>query len=208
MIKHFKYKIIEVELLPFGGITKIEKDLNSSLNKEIIISISGIIMQLGLFIVLSFLRQYQLISYNIYNLYNKYNFSILIFNLLPIIPLDGSIFVKSLLEKYISFYNSQIINIIISLVFLIIFIYFNYYFSLNNYLIAVFLFYKIYEYLKNLKYIYNRFLLERYLKEYNYRKIKVIKKLKQIQKEKKNYFQINNSIIKERDVLKKYFNSY
>ena len=44
--KLFKYKIINVTIYPFGGITKIEKDINTSPNKEIILASAGIIMQI------------------------------------------------------------------------------------------------------------------------------------------------------------------
>ena len=207
MIKYFHYKIKEIEILPFGGITKIEKDLNSAINKEIIISISGIMMQLVLFIILSFLKNHNLINLNIYYLFLKYNFSILIFNLLPIIPLDGSIFIKSIFEKFFSFYYSQIMIIILSVLFLGIFFYLNYYFSLNNYLIGIFLLYKIYDYIINLKYLKNRFLLERYLHNYQYKDIKLIDKLNLMQKERKHFFKVNQRLIEEKEILKSYFNS-
>ena len=207
MIKHYNYALKEIAILPFGGVSKINKDLNSSINEEIIISLAGIFMQLILFVIISFLTFHNYIDKDIYNIFKKYNFSILIFNLLPIIPLDGSIFIKSLLEKYFSFYLAQKIIIIISFIFLSIFIYFNYYFSLNNYLIAIFLFYKIYNYIKELKYLKNRFLLERYLHNYNFNNIKVINKINKMQKEKKHYFKVNNNLVNEKTVLKQYFNS-
>ena len=195
-IKFFDYEIKEVEILPFGGITKIAKDLNSSLNKEIVISI---------FFILFLLKQNNLINLNIYKLFLKYNLSILLFNLLPIIPLDGSIFLKSILEKFFSFYYTQIIMIIISSIMVILFGYVNYLFNLNNYLIAIFLVYKIYDYLINLKYLKNRFLLERYLNDYHFKKIKVISSLNSMQKEKKHLFSFNDKLVREKDILKRYF---
>ena len=204
-IKFFGYEIKEIEILPFGGITKIAKDLNSSLNKEIIISISGVLMQLIIFFILFLLKQNNLINLEIYKLFFKYNLSILLFNLLPIIPLDGSIFLKSILEKFFSFYYTQIIMIIISLIMVILFGYVNYLFNLNNYLIAVFLVYKIYDYFINLKYLKNRFLLERYLNDYHFKKIKVISSLNSMQKEKKHLFSFNDKLVREKDILKRYF---
>ena len=46
MIKFFKYEIISVTFYPFGGLTKINKPINSSINKELFISVSVIIMQI------------------------------------------------------------------------------------------------------------------------------------------------------------------
>lgn len=205
IIKYYKYKINCIELLPFGGITKIEKDINSSLNKEIMISIAGILMQLILFIATSFLYYHNFLSHDIYYLFKKYNLSILIFNLLPIIPLDGSIFIRSLLEKFLSFRLANIISVYLSLVILCLFIYLNYILQLNNYLIGIFLLYKIIVYIKEYKYLENRFLLERYLNNYNYSKIKRIKDIKDMSKEKIHYMTKNNKIIKEKEILCSYF---
>lgn len=205
-IKYFNYKIDYIEILPVGGITKINKDINSSINHEIIISLAGITMQLALFILVSFFYQRNFLSMDFYFLFNKYNFSIMLFNLIPIIPLDGSIFFKSLLEKVFSFRLANFISIIFSIINLGFFVYFNYILELNNYVICLFLLYKVINYLKDFKYIYNRFLLERYLKDYNFSKIKVIDKVKRMSKEKKHYILKDNRIVKEHEFLRKYFN--
>ena len=86
-----------------------------------------------------------------------------------------------------------------------LFTYFNYYFKLNNYLIIIFLIYKIFLYIKDLKYLKNKFLLERYLNEYNFSKIKIINKINNMQKERKHYFKYNNNLVTEKAVLKRYF---
>ena len=206
-IKYFNYPIKSIDFLPFGGITKIEKDLNSSINADLIISVSGVLCQLVLYIIIAFFYYHKILDNSFYQLFCKYNFSILFFNLLPIIPLDGSIFLKSILEKHFSFWQSQILTVIFSFFFLLVFLYFNYFYALNNYLIICFLFYKIWIYIKELKYVENRFLLERYLHDYKYSKVKIINNIKGIQKQKKHYFQIKDKLIKEKDVLKAYFQS-
>ena len=204
-ILYFKYKIDNIEIFPFGGITHINKDINSPINHELLISISGIIAQLILFIIVTMLHNQTLIDYNFYYLFKKYNFSIIIFNLLPIIPLDGSIFIKSLLEKVFSFKTSNYLNVFISIIVLIIFFYINYLFSFNNYLICFFLLYKIIIYIKEYKYLENRFLLERYINNYNFKKIKKIKTINDISKEKISYAYEANKIVKEKEILRRYF---
>ena len=52
-IKLFGYKIVSIELLPFGGYTKIDKMINTSINKDIIISLGGILFQFILSILTS-----------------------------------------------------------------------------------------------------------------------------------------------------------
>ena len=94
----FKYKVISVTLYPFGGITKVEKDINTETNKEIVLALAGIFMQILLIPIVKFINIHD------YDIFLKYNLSIMFFNLLPIIPLDGSIVLKSILNKFFSFY--------------------------------------------------------------------------------------------------------
>ena len=96
----FKYKVKSVTLYPFGGITKVEKDINTETNKEIVLALAGIFMQILLIPIVKFINIHD------YDIFLKYNLSIMFFNLLPIIPLDGSIVLKSILNKFFSFKTS------------------------------------------------------------------------------------------------------
>ena len=87
----------------------------------------------------------------------------------------------------------------------IVFMYVNYAWKLNNYFIGFFLVYKIIRYIKEYRYLENRFYLERYLKDYNFKKVKRIKKLRQMKKMYLHYAQLNRRIIGEKIILKKYF---
>ena len=53
-IKLFHHKIVKVEFYPFGGITTIDKPINSSINQELFISLGGVFFQLLLGIFLLF----------------------------------------------------------------------------------------------------------------------------------------------------------
>ena len=204
VIKHYGYKINSINIYPFGGITKIDKDLNTSTNRELLIASGGILFQLLLQIIVYLLP----IRLYIKTIIIKYNLSILLFNLIPIIPLDGSIIINSLLNKYLSFKNSYILNIIISIISIILYILFNYCYSLNNYLIIGLFIYKIYEYIKSFKYIWNRFLLERYLKKYKYKKISTkAGDLSILKIDTYQYFKEGKKIIKEEEKLRDLFDN-
>lgn len=166
-IKLFKYKIIDITIYPFGGIIKTDKDINTPPNKELLIASGGIIAQIILFIII------YLIPLNILTkeLLYKYNLSIMLFNILPIIPLDGSIIINSLLNKVFSYKISYYLYIIISIIFTIIYLLFNYWYSINNYLIVSLFIIKTYYAIKNYKYLKTRFLLERYLNKYDFKYI-------------------------------------
>lgn len=203
-IKLFKYKIINVTLYPFGGITKIDKDINTPLNKELLIACGGIIFQL-IFLIIIYLLPINIITKNL--LY-KYNISILLFNILPIIPLDGSIIINSLLNKIFSYKVSYYLYIIISIIFSIFYLFFNYWYSLNNYLIVSLFIIKTYYAIKNYKYLKTRFLLERYLNKYEYKYISTkTGNLDILKIDTYQYFKENNKIVSEYSKLKEKFDS-
>lgn len=195
----FGYKIKSVTLYPFGGLTRVEKDINTSPYKELILASAGLFMQIILYVVA--------LSFGYKNsLFYKYNKSIFLFNLLPIIPLDGSVIVYSLLNRFTTFKNSYMAYIVVSIISLIIYIIINYKYSLNNYLIVSIFIYKIYEGIKNYKYVYNRFLVERYLKKYHFKYISTREGNLDILKiDTYQYFKNGGKITSEREKLAEMF---
>ena len=76
------WKIKKIKILPFGGITIFENPINIPLKQEFLVSISGVMFQtLGSFILSKFYDK---------TLFINIHYTLLIFNLLPIFPLDGS----------------------------------------------------------------------------------------------------------------------
>ena len=144
-----------------------------------------------------------LVSLNTYNLFKVYNKTIMIFNMLPIIPLDGYIFLRSILEMVFPYKKSFYLSFIISIISIILFITFNELYSLNNYLMISFLIYKIINSLKDFKYENLKFLLERHLFNLKYHKIKNEKypNLNLLKKDTYHYFKSNNTIISEKNLL-------
>lgn len=195
----FGYKIKSVTLYPFGGLTRVEKDINTSPYKELILASAGLFMQIILYVVALSFGYKDLLFY-------KYNKSIFLFNLLPIIPLDGSVIVYSLLNRFTTFKNSYKAYIVVSIISLVIYIIINYKYSLNNYLIVSIFIYKIYEGIKNYKYVYNRFLVERYLKKYHFKYISTREGNLDILKiDTYQYFKNGGKITSEREKLAEMF---
>jgi len=203
-IKLFKYKIISIELLPFGGFTTIDKRINANINKDLLIAFGGIIFQLVLLIIVFCLKnKFNLITYN---LIINYSTILIVFNLLPIIPLDGNQILHLLLEKIFSYHMSYYLNAIISIICLLMFFIINYIYNLDNYFIISFLLYKIILYVKNYKYNKKRFLLERYLYDLEYCKIdNHTKNINSLKKGVLHYFKENNKYINEKEKLKNLF---
>ena len=176
-IKLYNKNIIEIKLYPFGGITKYNSLVNHNIKQELLISLGGILNQLILIIIYNLLLKLNIINNYTYFLFNKLNISLLIFNLLPIIGLDGEKIIHLLLEIFLPFVKVNTITIIISIFTLIIFIIKSISLKINIIFVLSFLIYKIIYFIKNKKYLENKFILERYLYDIPYNKIKYIKDL-------------------------------
>jgi len=168
----FKVKINKITIYPFGSLIKTEKLINFSPIEELLISSAGLINQLFLFILFKFLYKKWLINTYTYQLFLNYNISILIFNALPIIPLDGYLILNSLLNLLLPFLKSRIISIFLSIISMIIFFIISFDKKINILFIIFFLIYETIKYIKTRKYIRTRFLLERILYKLPYHSIK------------------------------------
>ena len=191
MALYFKWNIDKIVILPFGGITIFNEKLNRPLIQELLIALSGPFIQLLFF------------SFNSNSLILKYHYFLLVFNLLPIVPLDGSKIFNILLNYIFPFKLSHILTLILSflLVIFLMFIKFN----LILVLIFIFLIIKIIEEYLNHKNIFNKFLMERYLYKFNFKKRKIIKKEETMFRDYKHLFYIKNKYQTESEILQKRF---
>lgn len=187
----FKWNIEKVILLPFGGITIFNEDINRPLKEEGLILIFGPLTQIVFSLFLDDKCTY-------------YSSVILLFNLLPIYPLDGSKFVNLFLNKFISFKKSHIVTIYISFI-TILFVIYKSSFNLILILTMIFIFFKVMEEYKNHSMIFNRFLYERYRKNYGFKKIKYVKSIYNMKRDCFHYIKSEKGYLTERNVLKKRF---
>lgn len=192
----------KIIIYPYGGLVKMNNLINTSINKELFVATSGIIFQTIYYIIITYLYHQGIIREYIFNLFTMYHKSILFFNILPIHPLDGSKILNLLLSKIIPFDIANKINIIISIFTMTILIFINYY-RLNYTLILTLgiILDNIIKYYKELKYIFNKFLLERYIYKINYNKTKKINKINHMYKEKYHILKENNTYITEKQAL-------
>lgn len=207
IIKFLGYKIKRVDIYPMGGITKFEKRINSKISHEIIISLFGVLFQIILSLIFYYLLKFSIIRSSTYDLFLTYNKTILIFNLLPIIPLDGYQFLRAINEMFFSFKKAFFISFGISIIAILLFITYNQLLSLNNYLIISFLIYKMVLVLKDFKFEHLKFLLERFLNTFSFHKIKYEKgiNLDKLKKNTYHYFKIGDKVVSESEILAKKF---
>ena len=128
------------------------------------------------------------------------------FNLLPIYPLDGSKILNLILDKYLPYYKSNLVTVLISLITILTIILTSIYkSSYSNIMVMTLLLTYLYKFYSKRKYLYNRFLLERYLYDIEYPSIKVINNIKGMFKNRTHLININNTYIKEKRYLSTLF---
>ena len=180
-------------MLPFGALTVFNEKINRPLFEEFIILIMGPLFQIiGTFL---FFNDPEAINYSKI---------ILFFNLLPIYPLDGSKLLNIILNKFLSFKKSHLLTMYISLL-IIIFIFIKIRFNLILVLIISFILIRVLKELKDHNNIFNRFLLERHLYNFNFKKRKTVKKVISMKKDYKHIFKVKNKYYTEKEFLKEMF---
>ena len=131
-----------------------------------------------------------------------YHYVLLIFNLLPIYPLDGGRILNIIFNYHFNYLNSFKITYIISWFIIIILLIYNiFYFNLNLIFMIILIITKLIKTYKNRFYYYHKLLLERYLYHYKFNKIKNIDNINSFYRDQYHYI----NFIKEKDYLKNYF---
>ncbi|MBQ3469106.1 MAG: site-2 protease family protein [Bacilli bacterium] len=188
---------------PFGGISKVDSRINISLKKELIILIAGPLMQMIGYVLLC-----PFISNNLeLNLFTTYNFSLLIFNLLPIYPLDGGKILNSLLAFKFSYLKSIDLSIKISVIIVIVLFIASIIINtnLNVLFMLSFLLYKIKETGDNKNVYFNKMLLERYLYRIRFPKVKIVSNEKSFRRDYRHLIRHQDRYYSEREYLNKRF---
>ena len=195
----FKWDINKIIILPFGGMIKYDELVNRPLIEEFLIAISGIIFQYIFFIIFKSIINYKYFSF--------INYFIIIFNLIPIYPLDGSKILNVIFNLITNFKNSILLTLIISYAFIIILSLT--FFNINR--LSIFIIYILFKETTKLynekESVFNKFLLERNLYDFKFKKRKTIDSVKKMKKDYKHLFKINDRYVTEKYYLKKIFDT-
>ena len=196
----------KIVIYPFGGITKMNNLINTEISKELLVAISGVTFQSIYYLIIFILYKNNLIRDYIFNQFTVYHHSILFFNLLPIHPLDGSKILNLILSKILPYKLTIKLNVIISLITGIIILKINYYkFNYTTILIITIIIDNLIKYYKNINYLFNKFLLERYLYKIELKRTKKINKIDNMYKEKYHIIKEKNNYLTEKQVLNRRF---
>ena len=192
--------VFKILIYPLGGISKFSTGFNLSIGKDFLILIFGPLFQMLAWIILCFIFPSKT------EIITAYNFGILTFNLLPIYPLDGGkllvlffhYFFPYRKSFYMCFYFGYCLLFIILLGFL-------YSFSLNLLFLFLFLIIKLTKEVDQVPYFYDRFLLERYLNHYSFKKSKIVNSKEDFQRSYRHLIKDGSNYYLEEEYLEKKF---
>ena len=206
---YFKFKISKIIIYPFGVMIKFNDLINRDINEEFLVATGGIMAQLIMLFINGVLFKFSIISADLWQMIYNYNITLIIFNLIPIYPLDGSKILNLTFEKWLSFKMCYIIKMLLSLMGIICMIVFCLiiHFNLSYMMIIMVLVSEWFTLYKEYNYTINKFFLERFLYKLPFSKTYIINgdKMNKMRKGYKHLFLINGIYYTERDMLHKRF---
>lgn len=161
----FSWRVKRISMLPFGGVAEVDEHGNRPLKEEVIVTLSGPLQHIWMTALAFVLHQFYWISENFYERFIDFNMMVLIFNLLPIWPLDGGKLIYLWRSRKESFPIAHQKTIYISLVSLLAFFICLLVIqpvNINLWVITGFLSFSLYYEWKQRHYVFVRFLLERF----------------------------------------------
>jgi stage IV sporulation protein FB len=161
----FHWRIEKIELLPFGGVAQTDEHGNRPLVEECIVILAGPAQHVLLWILGFLLYRFSILDVEDYHTFVMHNVTILVFNLLPIWPLDGGRLVR-VLCSFVYPYKEAITKslAVSSMILLVLSLWSAVYYPthLNLWCVIVFLAAAHYGEWKQRYYLYMRFLMGRY----------------------------------------------
>lgn len=202
----YGWKVKSINIYPFGGCVMFDESLNKPLYQELVIMLAGPFVQMLLFFLIYFLMRMGIVSEKLYFLFKNYHYSILFFNLLPALPLDGGRLLNILMCYLKPYKKSLKYSIYFSYFIFLVLIVINHH-NFNMLLLVIFLTSKVIVENRNIDYYYNMFLLDRYLNNYDFKKTKTIKDKNDIYKDHKHIIHYQDKYVTEKEYLKKRFDN-
>ncbi len=191
-------------LYPFGGISKFKNKINIPLKHEFLILIMGPLTQIIFMLVI---KNYLPFTYQ--EIFLIYNRNILMFNLLPVYPLDGGKLFNILLAFRMSYRKSFQSSLFFSLlVVLFLFVFLLKDMKLNLFLLILLLLFRIYEEYKRRKVYQEKFLLERYLEPNHFKKRCRVEKVTEFRRDYQHIVKGSTRYYTEKEVLEKKFHHH
>jgi len=107
----FNLKVKEIELMPFGGVARIESLFGLNPGAEIFIAAAGPLSNIIMSMIAVFLHSYYNVQISNFSLFVEYNLMLAGFNLLPALPLDGGRMLRAILSKAVGIKKGTLIAV-------------------------------------------------------------------------------------------------
>ncbi|WP_430785021.1 M50 family metallopeptidase [Virgibacillus flavescens] len=174
----FKWRINSITLWVFGGVMDTEEHGSRPVYEEALVSIAGPFQHAFIYLFIIIVTPMGIIPYSVMEIIIYYNNVILLFNLLPVWPLDGGKFVFTILSGLIPFKKAHRIMVLTSICIAasILFIQLVVFpFTMSAVFIMLFILVENRTEWKQHYYVFLRFLSNRFYKENDARKTTSIK---------------------------------
>lgn len=194
MAYYFQFDIEKIEILPFGAYLSLNDFYFHPFLEELCVVMAGPCSHILIYLII------QMCTRGVFQQYLlTMNMFVLLFNLVPIYPLDGSRMIAIMLQSVMDLKRALYLNLKISVFILSLFTFF--YLRINTLVILSYLFLQ--------QFYYMRF-ISKYLRQY-YSCIPTLYERKHIylnhrltyHRNYKNYYQVGNKIISEEEMMYK-----
>lgn len=165
--KGFGWKIKEIQFLPFGGVAVTEQAENVPAYEEMMVALAGPAQNALMIGVAMVMREFNVSEAAWWQYFMSANLMIGLFNLLPVLPLDGGKILQALISYWLSYHQVMVGVTTISLLFsavmvLVSFLSFNSAgIQLNLLVIGMYLFLSNWQDYRNIPFRHIRFLMGR-----------------------------------------------
>lgn len=114
------WRVVSMELLPFGGVAKVDEWGSTRTKDEVLVALAGPFMN-GVMVLFGYLMLWmELWTQGWSEFFISGNLVIACFNLLPVWPLDGGKVLQALLSKWLPYYKTIHISVIWSCICIVI----------------------------------------------------------------------------------------
>jgi stage IV sporulation protein FB len=217
-MEYFSWRVTKIDILPFGGVAVTEEFDNKPLKEELIVTISGPLMNILFAILLYTLGCIDSFKLENIRLLQHINLTLLFVNLIPIHPLDGGRIITLIYQTFFPYYKTFKLITISSLTVLILlslYLIIDEISNAGNLIVLCYLMFILIFNWKNRAYIFIRYLTNRHNSfEVNFNEVSIINTevtspilnvLKKFYKYKKHLISVNYNgkkyIIDENELL-------
>ncbi|RYM06844.1 stage IV sporulation protein FB [Sporolactobacillus sp. THM7-7] len=158
----FGWTVREIELLPFGGVAQLDGEEGAAFSQECAVLLAGPLQHVWLPFFSLAMTLTPFWNHAQHQIFLEQNLALLLFNLLPIWPLDGGRLLHLYFQKrypYKAAYKKMLLFSMIAITFFIVLLFFIFPFSINLWLVFSFIVISLYKERQVLSYRFIRFLM-------------------------------------------------